>query len=251
LSSLERSDPRLLIIPRRLSGIKRIIAIMSSKGGVGKTIITTLLALASARKGLKTGLLDLDFTNPSTHIVLGVDPGSLEYREEKGVIPPEINGLKYMTIAIFTRDNPTPLRGDSIDEAFKELLAITIWRDLDVLFIDTPPGMSNIHLNLLSYLGDRTEITLIATPSPLAIKSVERLIQVLIDGGYRINGLIENMTRNGKLREICMKYGIKYLGSIPYIEDLDNKIGDLTTLLNIKELRYRIEGIINELFGIR
>ncbi|MCD6300957.1 MAG: P-loop NTPase [Staphylothermus sp.] len=224
------SDPRLLVIPKRLAGIKKIYVIMSSKGGVGKTIISTLLALASSSMGYKTGLLDLDFTNPSTHIVLGTNPWELEIVEEKGIIPPLVHGIKYMSITIFTRENPTPMRGEAVVNAFRELLAITQWGELDALFIDTPPGISDEHLELLTYLGNQLEVIVVATPSPLAIKSVERLVKVLLEGKYRIAGLIENMSDKPKLHKLAEELRIDYLGNIPYVKDLDERIGNVELL---------------------
>lgn len=226
------SDPRLLVIPKRLMGVKHIIPVMSSKGGVGKTLISTVLSLISADNGYRTGLLDLDFTNPSTHIVLGIEPDKLEIIEEKGVIPPTVYGVKYMSIALYSGDNPLPLRGEAVSEAFREILAITRWGDLDYLFIDTPPGISDEHLELLTYLGDRIEALLVATPSPLSIKSVERLIELLVEGKYRINGLIENMSDTRKLVSVSKKYNIRYLGNIPYYHDLDNIIGNIEKIKN-------------------
>ena len=224
------SDPRLLVISQRLSGVKHIVPVMSSKGGVGKTLLSTLLALAGADKKLKVGLLDLDFTNPSTHIVLGIDPSSIQPVEEKGVIPPIIHGIKYMTLAMYTGENPTPLRGNAINDAFLEILAITRWGELDYLFIDTPPGLSDAQLNLLTYLPSRIEPLIVATPSPLAIISVEKLLRVLIEGKYRIIGLVENMSNNRKLLMIAQKYNIRYLGPIPYFKEIDNLIGNLEAL---------------------
>ncbi len=238
------SDPRLLVINERLKDVDKIIAVMSSKGGVGKTLLSTLLALIASKKGLMTGLLDLDFTNSSTHIVLGIDPSKLEIIEEKGIIPPSIHGLKYLTIALFSRDQPLPLRGQAVDDAFKELLAITRWGRLDVLFIDTPPGISNIHLNLLSYLGDKAEIILVATPSPLAINSVIKLIKLLHEGGFKVRGLIENMSNDKYLEGICRKHSIEHLGSVPYIANLDNNIGRIDRILSITELVNNLEKIL-------
>lgn len=225
-----QSDPRLLVIPQRLARVKHIVPVMSSKGGVGKTLLSTLLALAGADKKLKVGLLDLDFTNPSTHIVLGIDPASIQPVEEKGVIPPIIHGIKYMTLAIYTGENPTPLRGSAINDAFLEILAITRWGELDYLFIDTPPGLSDPQLNLLTYLPSRIEPLVVATPSPLAIRSVEKLLKVLIEGNYKITGLVENMSNNSKLLKIAEKYNVKYLGSIPYYNNIDGLIGNLEAL---------------------
>jgi len=221
------SDPRLLVIGKRLSRIKKIIPIMSSKGGVGKTLIASLSAFELARRGYRTGLLDLDFTNPSTHIVLGIEPEKLEIIEEKGVLPPEVHGIKYMTMAIYVGDNPSPLRGEAINDAFLEILAITRWGDLDYLLIDTPPGLSDVQLDLLSYLGDKVSPLIIGTPSPLSVKSIEKMIIVLKEGGYNILGVIENMSPEKHLAQLAEKHGIKYLGSIPYDEEIDRYLGDL------------------------
>ncbi len=224
------SDPRLLVIPKRLARVKKIYAIMSSKGGVGKTIISTLLALTSSSMGYKTGLLDLDFTNPSTHIVLGINPWEQEIIEEKGIIPPLVHGIKYLSITIFTRENPTPMRGEAVVNAFRELLAITQWGELDALFVDTPPGISDEHLELLTYLGNKLEVVVVATPSPLAIRSVEKLVKILIEGNYTIAGLIENMSDEPKLQKLAKELNIDYLGYIPFTKDIDDKIGDVESL---------------------
>jgi len=228
------NDPRLVIIPFRLAGVKKIIAVMSSKGGVGKTVIASLTSLVLSDRGYRVGLLDLDFTNPSTHIVLGIDPSKHTPVEEKGIIPPIIYGVKYFSIVMYSGDNPLPLRGEAVDDVFREILAITRWGDLDYLIIDTPPGIGDEHLDLLTYIGDRVEALLVSTPSPLAVKSIERLARILIDGGYRIMGLVENMSNNQYLRETCSKLNIHYLGSIPYVENLDSYFGNLEKLKKTK-----------------
>ena len=216
-----------MVISKRLSGVKRILAVMSNKGGVGKTVVATGLALAAVEKGLKTGLLDLDFTNPSTHIVLGIDPSKIAPEEEKGIVPPLVHGIKYITLAYYTGDNPVPLRGSSVDEVFKELLAITRWGELDLLVIDTPPGLGDENLDLLTYLGNKLEIVLVATPSRLSIASIEKVIKMLKEAGYKINGLIENMSKKPVLKDLCSQYGIRYLGCILYDNKLENVLGNV------------------------
>ncbi len=232
MERLNGSDPRLLIIPIRMANIKRIIAVLSSKGGVGKTIIATLTALIMGEKGYRVGLLDLDFTNPSTHVVLGINPLKYVPEEEKGIIPPLIHNIRYLSIAMYVGDKPLPLRGEAVDNVFRELLAITRWGELDYLFIDTPPGIGDEHLNLLTYLGDRVETLLVSIPSPLAIKSVAKLYQLLRDGGYRVLGLIENMARDEELRRFCIENGIEYLGKIPLDPSIDESLGDIVALKN-------------------
>jgi ATP-binding protein involved in chromosome partitioning len=88
-------DPRTSVISQRLSRISRIIAVSSGKGGVGKSMVATTLAITLAHNGCKVGLFDLDFTSPSTHIILGAENASP--KEEKGIIPPTVQGLEYMS----------------------------------------------------------------------------------------------------------------------------------------------------------
>ncbi len=85
-------DPRTSVINERLTRIGRIIAVSSGKGGVGKSMVASALALSLAKEGYKVGLFDLDFTGPSTHIILGV-PKNVQPKEEKGLVPPIVDGL--------------------------------------------------------------------------------------------------------------------------------------------------------------
>ena len=84
-------DPRSSVITKRFETINRVIAVSSGKGGVGKSMIATTIALKLAKKGLKVGLFDLDFTSPSTHLIMGVK--NIQPKEEKGIVPPFINEL--------------------------------------------------------------------------------------------------------------------------------------------------------------
>ncbi len=204
---------------------------MSSKGGVGKTLIASALSLASAEKGYRVGLLDLDITNPSAHIVFSVEPGSIEPIEEKGVEPPVVAGVKFMTIAYYSGENPLPLRGQEIDNAIREILAITRWGELDLLFIDTPPGLSDEVLDVLSYFREPKPL-IVATPSPLAIRAVERLIALLRDSGVHVLGVIENMAvaSESRIAKLCREKGVNYLGTIPFDPNVDAVLGSIEGL---------------------
>ncbi|MCW4040096.1 MAG: P-loop NTPase, partial [Candidatus Bathyarchaeota archaeon] len=116
-------DPRIDIIENRLTMIQRLVAIGSGKGGVGKSMVASTTALTLARQGYRVGLFDIDFTSPSTHVILNVD--DLVPEEEKGLIPPFVHGVHYMSITYFSRNAPTPLRGVDASNALIELLAIT------------------------------------------------------------------------------------------------------------------------------
>jgi ATP-binding protein involved in chromosome partitioning len=117
------ADPRPGVIARRLAHVKKVIAVSSGKGGVGKSVIATTLALILSRRGFKVGLLDLDFTSPSTHLILGV--GDFRPEEEKGIIPPMAHGFRYMSIIYYSVDEPAPLRGADISNAIIELFAFS------------------------------------------------------------------------------------------------------------------------------
>ena len=101
-------DARISVIDKRLKNIKRIISVASGKGGVGKSLVASSLALNLSKKGFKIGLLDLDLYGPSSHIILGVK--DVFPKEEKGIIPPNVHGINFMSIFYFTEDKPSPFR---------------------------------------------------------------------------------------------------------------------------------------------
>lgn len=216
-------DPRIFGIKRRLEAVKKIYAVASSKGGVGKTLISVLLALKTSEMGYKTGLLDLDFTNPTCHLLLRVQPKKLP-EEDKGVIPPTFLDLKFMTIIYYTGDEALALRGGDIDNAIKEILTITRWLDTEILFIDMPPGLSDEFLDIAGLL-EKVDVLVVTTPSILSIKSVERMLK-LFRNQVNIDGLIENMVVNDVRRGsmLSKKFNIDYLGYIPFISDLDKSL---------------------------
>jgi len=118
-------DPRISIIDDRLKEIRHIIAVVSGKGGVGKGLVASTLALILAKKGYKVGLFDLDFTSPSTHIILNIQ--ELQPQEEKGIVPPQVHGLSYMSIVFYSGQYALPLRATEVSNALIELLSITRW----------------------------------------------------------------------------------------------------------------------------
>lgn len=235
-------DPRVLVIPRRLSDVKRIIAFMSNKGGVGKTVLATLSALILSDKGFKTGLLDLDFTNPSSHVVLGVDPKDLTIVEERGLIPPRINNVYFMTISAFTKDKAAPLRGSAVDNVFAEILSVTRWGVLDYLIIDTPPGFNDEHLDLIDFI-ERLEVVVLSTPSVLSVRSITKIIDVLLGSGVKLLGLIENMSDKPTLAKTCSELKIRYLGYIEFDPSLEHSLGNPPLLRETKVWR-RLSSIL-------
>src|SRR3990170_7450916 len=223
-------DPRTSVINERLSGIGRIIAVSSGKGGVGKSLVATTLALTLARKGCRVGLFDLDFTSPSTHIILGA--GNAKPTEEKGLIPPIVRGLEYMSLIYYVGDRAAPLRGADTSNALIELLAVTRWGNLDFLVIDMPPGIGDAVLDLIRLVGN-IEFLIMTTPSQLAFETVKKFACLLQELKVPILGVVENMKMNGagKIRVQTEQLGARFLGEIPFDPKVEEAIGNETKLL--------------------
>ena len=217
-------EPRTSVIDKRLKNIKRIISVASGKGGVGKSLVASSLALSLSKKGYKVGLLDLDLYGPSSHIILGVKDVFPE--EEKGLVPPEVHGVRFMSIVYFTEDKPSAFRGIDISNIIIELLAITQWGSLDYLILDMPPGIGDETLDVIR-LVKNSEFLVVTTPSKVAIGAVSKLLKILKELKIPILGVVENMTMSTTSfvkGEIC-QMKIPYLGAISFDEKLEYAIG--------------------------
>lgn len=224
-------DPRIIYLDKRLDKIKRVWAVTSGKGGVGKSTIASVISLLLKEKGYKTGLIDLDIFGPSTHVVLGVRNFNLI--EEKGIIPINIDGLKYLSILSFTDNKPFSLRGKELTDIFLEIFTITNWGELDFLIIDMPPGLGDTTLDLLRFIK-KSEYLLISNSSRISFETVLKLYEILKYYDARIIGLIENMkyTPDEFILNECNKRGINYLGSLNFFYDLDYIYGDINVIIN-------------------
>jgi ATP-binding protein involved in chromosome partitioning len=218
------TDPRTSIIADRLRRIRRIIAVSSGKGGVGKSFVATTFALKLKEEGYKVGLFDIDFTSPSTHLILGVK--NVQPTEDKGLIPPIVEGLEYMSIIYYSGDKAAPLRGAETSNALIELLAVTLWSDLDFLIIDNPPGIGDAMLDLVRLIP-RIEFLIVTTPSQLAFETVKKQVQLLQKLRVPILGVIENMkmihSQYIKQQTEIMK--LKFLTEIPFDPNAEEAIG--------------------------
>jgi ATP-binding protein involved in chromosome partitioning len=239
-------DPRTSVINKRLARISRIIAVSSGKGGVGKSMVATTLALTLAQNGCKVGLFDLDFTSPSTHIILNAQNAQL--KEEKGIIPPTVHGLEYMSLVYFVGDNPAPLRGADVSNALIELLSVTQWGKLDFLVIDMPPSIGDAVLDLVRLIK-RIEFLIVTTPSLLAFETVKKQVSLLCALKMPIIGVIENMKMDKAhgVQQETGKLGLKFLGNISFDPQVEDAIGDAAKLLNTavgKKIQQVVDNII-------
>ena len=234
-------DPRTTVIDKRLSRTGRIIAVTSGKGGVGKSLVATTLALELAKRGYKVGLFDLDFTSPSTHLIMGVK--NVQPKENMGIIPPFVKGLAYMSLIHFSGDQAAPLRGADVSNALIELLAVTQWGELDFLVLDMPPGIGDAVLDLVR-LVKRIEFLIVTTPSRLAFETVKKQVQLLQDLKVPIIGVVENMKMNEaeNIERETEKLGLKLLVGIPYDWQVEDAIGDLTKL-HVTEIAKKVSEV--------
>jgi ATP-binding protein involved in chromosome partitioning len=224
------ADPRITIIDERLKEIDNIIAVSSGKGGVGKSLIASTISLTLARKDYKVGLFDLDFTSPTTHVILGAE--GLKPREEKGIIPPQAHDLEYMSITYYSGEHALPLRGADVSNALIELLAITRWDTLDFLVIDMPPGISDATLDIIRLIK-KIKFLVVTTPSQLAFETVRKLVDLLTELKIPIIGVIENMKMKDSplIQQRVEERGIDFWGEIPFDNKLEESIGNVGRLL--------------------
>ncbi len=225
-----RIDPRVAVIGKRLRGVRRIIAVSGSKGGIGKSSVATLLALTLHRLGYQAGLLDLDFASPSTHLILGV--GGLLPKEDKGIIPPTVHGIKYLSITFYSGDSPLPLRGGDVSNAMIELLTITRWGTLDFLVVDMPPGLGDATLDAIRLIP-RVEFLLITNPSRLVAEAVRRAAVMLQELKIPILGVVENMKRDEaqSAEQLQTVLRVPYLGAIRYDDRFEDALGNAQKLV--------------------
>lgn len=222
-------DPRTSIISERLENVGRIVAVSSGKGGVGKSLVASTLALALTKKGYEVGLFDLDFTSPSTHVILGIK--GVQPKEDKGIVPPVVNGLKYMSIVYYSGDYASPLRGVDVSNALIELFSITRWGKLDFLVIDMPPGIGDATLDLIRLIKN-IEFLVVTTSSQLAFETVRKLVKLLKELKVPVAGVVENMKMGDSenIQQRTRELELSFLGEIPYDVLVEEAIGNKNRL---------------------
>lgn len=214
--------------PQRISGIDRIIAVASGKGGVGKSTVSSNLAVALARQGRRVGLLDADIYGPSQPRMMGVSkrPAS---PDGKIIEPLRAHGVTMMSIGLMLKEDEAVIwRGPMIMGALQQLLGQVAWGQLDVLIIDLPPGTGDIQLTLCQ----RTHLTgalVVSTPQDVALLDARKALDMFRKLNTPVLGLIENMSTfccpncghetqifgHGGVKAEAAKLGIPFLGELP------------------------------------
>lgn len=174
--------------------VKSVIAVMSGKGGVGKSTVSALLASSMAKNGHKVGILDADITGPSIPRLLGLKGGSVK-TSEQGMVPPQTSmGIKVMSINLLLEreDEAVIWRGPILASAIKQFWEEVDWGELDYLFVDLPPGTGDIPLTVLQTLP-LDGVVIVFSPQDLAIMIVKKAVRMAHMLEVPIVGLVENM----------------------------------------------------------
>lgn len=188
----EAEGEQKVMNPQPVAGVKRIIAISSAKGGVGKSTIAVNLACVAAQSGLAVGLLDADIYGPSLPTLMGLH----EKPEvgEQGLIPHEKFGLKAMSIGFLIEgDQPLIWRGPIVHKALEQLLGDTQWGSLDILFLDLPPGTGDVQLTLAQKFKLDGAIA-VTTPQDISLADVRRGAVMFRKVNVPVLGIVENMS---------------------------------------------------------
>ncbi|HEY6979043.1 MAG TPA: Mrp/NBP35 family ATP-binding protein [Chitinophagaceae bacterium] len=234
-TTTNRKDSRLL-----LPAVKNIIAVVSGKGGVGKSTVASNLALAFAKGSAKVGLMDADIYGPSVPMMFGVRGERPMMKEVNGkpmIVPLERFGIKLMSIGLLVDEkNAVVWRGPMASSAIRQFVSDVDWGELDYLVIDMPPGTGDIHLTLMQTVPV-TGVVIVTTPQNVALADAKKGIAMF--GQAQINvpiiGIVENMSyfTPGELpdnkyyifgkeggKRLAEEYDLPFLGQIPLIQSI-------------------------------
>jgi len=176
------------------SQVKKVIAVASGKGGVGKSFVTTMLAVAASRKGLAVGILDADITGPSIPKAFGLTGGTIQ--SEQGIEPVITDGgLRIMSLNMLIDDPAEPVvwRGPVIAGAVKQFWTDVHWGDLDLLFVDMPPGTGDVPLTVFQSLPV-DGVVIVSSPQKLVEMIVGKSVRMAQMMEKKVLGLVENMS---------------------------------------------------------
>jgi len=224
----------------RMSKIRHKIAIISGKGGVGKSTVTVNLAAVFAKTGHSVGVLDADIHGPSVPKLLGLTGQQMKVGPPGAFPVPGPLGMKVVSIDFFLPEENTPTiwRGPLKMRAIRQFLTDIVWGDLDVLFIDLPPGTGDEALSIAQLLPEIDGVIIVTMPSDLSRVVVKKAITFAERMGLPIIGIIENMSgficpscgdkieifQAGGGKKMAEETGIPFLGEIP----IDPKVGVAT-----------------------
>ena len=234
-----REKQSLLEQPHELSNIKKVIGIVSGKGGVGKSAVTSMLAVTTQRLGYKTAILDADITGPSIPKIFAVN-GEVTGDGNGAMFPLETKtGIEVMSVNLLLSDKETPVvwRGPVIAGVIKQFWSDVIWNDVDYMYIDMPPGTGDVPLTVFQSIP-LDGIVIVTSPQELSNMIVAKAVNMAKMMNIPILGIVENMSYykcpdcgkeykvfgDSHVEETAEKFGLKVLAKIP----IDPKLAALS-----------------------
>ena len=186
---------KFIIKPKEGSNIKKTIAIMSGKGGVGKSSVTSMLAAKLSKDGNKVAILDADITGPSIPQAFGIKESVRSLEDGTLIAPESVSGIKIMSINLVLQDKSAPVvwRSSIVNNVLKQFYTDVDWGEIDYLLIDMPPGTSDIPLTVFQSLNIDGAIA-VTTPQDLVGMVVEKSLNMAKMMGKEILGIVENMS---------------------------------------------------------
>lgn len=228
---LDQIEHNKWAIAQRMKEITYKIVVMSNKGGVGKSTVTTNLGVALALKGFKVGIADADIHGPNIPMMLGVEGKRLK-GSGGGVLPLEVMpNLKVASLSFLIEDPSMPViwRDAAKWDFLCELMGSVCWGSLDFLLVDLPPGTGNEAISIIELIGKVDGSVIVTTPQEVVLLDVKKAVFFSRDSNVPIIGIVENMSglkcphchenidvfKTGGGVKICMELGVTFLGKIP------------------------------------
>lgn len=232
----ERSKESFLVAPHEMSDIKKVIGVVSGKGGVGKSLVTGMSAVIAQRDGYKTAVLDADITGPSIPKMFGIHERATG--NESGIFPVKSRmGTELMSLNLLTENETDPAvwRGPVIAGTVKQFWSDVMWGDVDFMFIDMPPGTGDVPLTVFQSIPV-DGIIIVTSPQDLVSMIVEKAVKMADMMDIPILGIVENMSYvlcpdcgrkihvfgESKLEAIAARHGIDIIGRIPMTPAIAN-----------------------------
>ena len=224
-----RQPESLLESPNALSSVKKVIAVVSGKGGVGKSLVTGLLSVSMQREGKKVGIMDADITGPSVPKIFGIHEKATG--NEAGIFPAKSKmDIDIMSVNLLLQDETDPVvwRGPVIAGTVKQFWTDVIWEDKDYLFIDMPPGTGDVPLTVFQSIPV-DGIVIVTSPQELVSMIVTKAVKMANMMNIPVLGIVENMSYfecpnchekhyiygDSHIEEIAQKFDIKNVARIP------------------------------------
>ncbi len=225
----DRKPESFLEKPNELSSIKKVIGIVSGKGGVGKSLVTGLCAVLAQREGLSTAILDADITGPSVPKMFGIKERATG--NELGIFPAiSKKGTQIMSLNLLIENDTDPVvwRGPVIAGTVKQFWTDVIWKDVDCMFIDMPPGTGDVPLTVFQSVPV-DGIIVVTSPQDLVSMIVAKALNMAKLMNIPVLGIVENMSYvrcpdcakeikifgDSKVEEVAAKHGVDFLGRLP------------------------------------